>query len=603
MDAVKSHLKQKVQESLHDLIEQAVATVDEEAVADILREELRQLTGEPLQKDAPAVQEETPASQEEASCAVEAQWYPQEQRLAIAYSGPGCHAMARQQVLDDRAMILELDEFPQLMETVTIDVVIGDQADAVAMQGRVVHAQGSEVALEIFSLQGELRKVLEQSLDPESGNRPSTQPVSVAEDNDDDGDDDGASSLAVDRLIELEEARALDEWVFDGDQRAELFYEVADSDSYRLLEVLKGETTLQFLFHRHTLIGVRQEPCLDWEALIIDQLRKSGVISDEDRERAQVLATLHGISIQDGLIDIGAIDVEGLLGAIENCLADHLRDLWQMEEGTKVRIYELDGRPQLRLRRASIPLMAFMVRQLLERSQSLSEAQLEAFHDRCRGKQFVYDPPPPLRRAQDVFPGPYKRFVEVILAEERYLSELDRITKFNQTHCLRFLWVIDRLEALSFDVQKVEMPEHSQIRGLYRGLEAKTPFQVLELHWSAYGGAVEEAYQKMGQRLDVPEEVRRDMGDEIEAIEEAVEEAYQLLKSRRRRKQLRQNHTDRLQRQSAIDVYERQLDSFQMRQAHDDIEDTVRRILELRPSHSAAKKWLKAIKERRRNQG
>lgn len=594
MDAVEKHLKKQIKASLADLIDQAVATLDEEVVAQLVSEELERLGVE----ITPAKEaSDDPGSPAPEDVEVAVSWEPERQRIRIQYQGDGGPGRARKNLFEDRAMMVELSQTPPLMESLDVEIAVGSHGEGFVVQGRVVHAQGSQVALELFTGDGDVRQRLEQHLDaPPEEAAPAAESASPT---DSASQQTSSGPPVVDCLVDRSDAGLIDQWAFDGEDRTEIFFEVARGQSYRVLEVDKGEERYHFLFHHQSLIGVRRDPCFDVDGRLQNKLRRRDDIADEDWERARVIAKLYDISVQDGLIDIGAITVEELIGTIEACLSDHLQKLWEMTEGHSARLYELEGRPPLRLRRASIPVLEFMLHRLWAEAQTLDDGVLQALEARLKDQQFHYDPPPALKGQKSLFSGPKKRFVEVILAEDRSLSELSRITQFRRPQCLRLLWLLEQLNALALGHQDAELPEHSRIRGLYKGLGNKTAFEILDLHWSAYDEVVTRAYETMRQRLEVPPAVRQDLGEELAELEEAVDEAYELLSDRRQRKQLRDRLTDRLQRQGAIELYERKFDGQEIRGSLDEVEDTARRILELRPTHEGAQKRLHWVKHKR----
>lgn len=119
-------------------------------------------------------------------------------------------------------------------------------------------------------------------------------------------------------------------------------------------------------------------------------------------------------------------------------------------------------------------------------------------------------------------------------------------------------------------------------------------FDVLGLHWSCHGRDVKRAGQKLERRIQQLEAKTpgREAQDKLAEIRERVEKAHSFLSSRENRRQLREKHIERNERNSALRILENKLQSLSMRSSGEELRDTCRSILELDPEHSMARELL-----------
>ncbi len=594
MDQRDEYLREQFLTSLRQLVDQGSQMLGESGVLGVLEEMVGELGGTVVPGGAQA---EVDA---DADVAVERRCYFGEKRgepvLTMSYPSPQALEADLETLTQVRGLMVELSRTPPLMESVSIDVKVEGSSKSVELKGRAVHASNEGVALELFPQQEDKRKELEVLVVESGGESDSFSEATVVAPKTDSpiAQDDGERIPGIDRLVERPDELA-HRWSLRGENMEAMLLEAATIEGYGFLEFECSDAVRQYVLHYGKLIDVRSEPREDQETRLIEQLKSTGYIGDEDLERAKVLAAIHGIPQQDALVDMGCITLEDLLSAIKGCLVDDLQRIWELdaEEG---RLYLLQHRPHLPLRRSSVELAEQVVRRIQIKLGRLSRGELQAQMERFSGARIARIRSPIVEWARFGFDADSLRFLEVVLDKGRSLSEVERISNLRREDTRRMLLVLDELDLLTRTDRKSRLPEHYEIEGLFQRIQNADHFEVLGVHWSAYGEEIERAYSQMCSTLEVPRKVESDLADELAELRRAAEEAYQLLCDTRRRREYRNQRFDRFARTSVLEVYEKKADSLRMRGEGEDLVDCLQRILELHPSHRRARAELKLLR-------
>lgn len=587
-------MRQKFLDSLMDLVDDGIEALGEEAVAELLWDSLVEL-------DPATYRFDCEFSDEDGS-----------PRLTLSYRTPLALRRDLEKFTEVCGLMVEVEPAPPLMESLEIVATGAGVDERVGLSGRAVHQANREIAVELYpeddtgdqleALADRMRQVRdrsEQDIGPLASSL-TTEDVETVDPPDEEDADFESGRPAVDQLVDHPEDIER-RWRLEEADIEQIVRELADLDGYGFLEIADGDQTIQYVLHYGKLIDVRRDPPVDTEQRLIDELVDGGWVDDEEVERAGVLASIHDIPVQDALVDMDCLGLEDLLDGIRRRLREDLDELWSRTTG-EARLFLLDRRPPLRLRRSSIDLVEHLVARIRRRVARWPDDRLQAFRRDVEGSRVRRPDAPPFDVERLGLNNRERRFVRQILDEPRSMFELDRISNLNGDETLRLLMVLDQLEMLERCEQSRRRPEHDKIEELHATLDRTDHFEVLGVHWSAHGEEIEEAYRELRELLDVPDDVHRQFEDEIEELREAASKARAVLSDPESRRRYRDEQVDRSARQSALNVYKDKAEAQQMRDDKSDLMDSLRRIVELEPDNREARRKLKALEHARQQE-
>lgn len=593
MNSTKSHIRSQVEQSLQTIIDQSVDSLGREATVAAVEQVLAKLQ----------------SRQQARQC----QFSTSDGRptLIIEYPGAASLRADRSALLEMRGLMVTVAPAPPLMEEIEIRIQRQDRPQSVVLRGRAVHHSPDGAAIEIFAA-ADQHKAIDQliaapapeepppersSSDPvaepaapgtPSSASPATAPASPP------SSAPTPAQYPVNRLIALPDEPTRT-WHPDADDLEAILLALTKVEGYAVLDVNHRAGRQHFVIHFGKLIDVRCDPFEDSEEELIAELSSSGLVEPSMLERAEALARIHGITRQDALIDIGCISLEQLLATIRQCLIQRIDNLWSLSI-EEAHLYELSHRPPLRLRRSSVDLGRQLTRRIEARLSQLSKATLQTRAQRFAGTQLVCRPPYPLSLDALELDEQSQRFITVILNTPRALSDIRRVAHLRGAQLLRILLLLDELGFLTRETKNRRLPDQNLIEGLSQQVANDNHFEVLGIHWSAHQDEVERAYQELQEKLAVDPQTRDAMSDELQRIQEKIDRAYKVLLPDRSRRAYRDKTVDDFAQRSALQVYEKKLDTQRMRQNSTKLVDSLSRIVELDPTNKKARKQLASLK-------
>lgn len=606
MDDRKKFIRNQFRESVTQLVDQGLEVLSREDLVELLEETLTDL-------DPNKYRYTCRFSNEGGDPTV---WL--EYRTAMALDRD------METLVDVCGLMVELDSTPPLMEDLDI-AVTGEGIDQkVRLGGRAVHADGEEVAIELFPPDDDQRRQLgelvetlsEAPTEVQEANDPGSTFTSVDEfsssvvDEEDSVVDEEDSAVdektpasddtqddklpIVDQLID--HGDDIDRrWNLARTDIEEMLLEVATVDDYAVLALESGGETVQYVIHFGQLVDVRRESTQQTEQALAELLQSTGRIDAEDLERANVLASIHDIPVQDALVDMGCITLEDLLRAIRGQLIEEFHQLWEMDTDD-ARLFRLDDRPPLRLRRSSVDLVTQVSTRIKRQIDRLSGDEIEERKKSFSGGRVQRPESIPFDVDRLGFDEDQRRFFDVVLDEPRSLFDLGRISNLRSKEMIRVLLWLDELGILARRERSTKTPEHQEIVSLYNRLDSSNHFEVLGVHWAAYGDEIDEAYQRLQRTLDVSQNVEEALSDELTEIRQTVSEAYGVLSNTNRRRTYRKKVIDDFSRKNGLDIYRSQIDSLMMRDDKTELIDSLSRIVELDPGDKKARQQLEALR-------
>ncbi len=120
-------------------------------------------------------------------------------------------------------------------------------------------------------------------------------------------------------------------------------------------------------------------------------------------------------------------------------------------------------------------------------------------------------------------------------------------------------------------------------------------FEILDLHWSAYGALIEEAYHRdmvIFDRRSVPEELLPKVEADLVRIRQALDEARRVLANDATRVAYRKSFVNTFQLKSGVELYMEKGETALLRRNHREAMDCFKRVLELDPSQVVARQHL-----------
>lgn len=599
MDTERLHVRSHLSDALDSLVDDALDVLGKEDVIDLLEEALKELQGTEQLADV--------------SFASDAG----EPALTLTYHTGDSLEADLDQFMEVQGLTLNLDSKPPLMEAFDIIIKGDDTAGEVVFEGRAIHATDEEVVIEILDVGGDDATRLREFADairaePSASTEPSEpQPqrldeasTSVAKkapkpkpETDSEPADNADSSVPiVDRLIEPD-GEPLRSWDLEELEPEEILLEVATTEGYKVLQLELDDQTRQYVVHDGKVVDDRLDPPVDAEQQLIERMVDDGYITSEQLERADALANIHDMSCQDALVDIGSITVEQLLEIIRLRLVDEIEVIWEAASG-QMALYSLSKRPALRLRRATVDLLPVIVDRVRHRFEELHPSELDELRSSFSGHRIQKRQPLPFDIARLELDRSGRRFLDVLLDEPRTLADLKRMSNLWGERLIRQLLVFDELNLLERCGTAKKSPDHDRIDGLAKSLEGKNHFEVLEIHWSAYPEEVEQAYEKVRERLEVSEEVRESKSEKLEELRRCISRARSTLIDDNSRRRYRNKQVDDFAQRSALEVYERKAETYEMRRDIEKLIDCLARIVELNPDADEARQKLEALRQK-----
>ena len=594
MDVTKAHIRRQVLTALTQTIAEGSSALGEEEMVTVLHELLADLDGENSRVCTFCSQGPRPVLTLEygSSVALEREW-----DILTEICG----------------MLVEVDPPPPKMKDLTVLIAAKGLRDRVELYGRVVQNTTKGSALELFppdvEQKRELKRLLKkmeiakETLNQESSAsmmpgppprearpqrpQPSAEPVSAQP----------VRAQQSPRVLEvglIAETTVEEQWEVTPTTISTILLKAAGIEGYGVLEfkTLHGRT--QLVVHHGELVDIRKERPTESETLE-SLLLSAKRVTAEEIQRAQKMKAEQGISLGEALVDLQTMTHEDLLLAVRTRLIFLLHQIWKFERG-EAKLFRLQRRPEQRLR-SSAKLLAEIVSFLNERYGSLSLAELKERQAQFSGSLLKRIDPMPVSISEMGLDPAVERFVSVLLADSWSLEELHRVSSLSQGKTIQTLLVLDELDLLERSKKSKRRWEETEVEDLYLRLRSSNYFELFGVHWSAYEKEIDEGYDKLTAKLDVPQEVQRNVGDKIEELRREIEEAYMVLSNRRSRRSYRDETIDNFAQKSAIQIYSKKADTFRMQGNVDALVDCLKRILELDPGDKAARRDLIALRE------
>ncbi len=189
-----------------------------------------------------------------------------------------------------------------------------------------------------------------------------------------------------------------------------------------------------------------------------------------------------------------------------------------------------------------------------------------------------------------------QRFFEVVLGNDHRTRSLISISNLNRSQTLALIHALRAMDLIQFQRHNIRTDYHNRlvtsVRSKTSSLEGASPFDVLDVHWSAYTSMIEEAYREQRRQYNLnafPELIQDEIQSDIETILAALDHAREELRQPARRREIRAERVSDLQISNSLGIYLKKGDLSLMRGDVHEALSCFRRVLELDPRHPHAR--------------
>jgi hypothetical protein len=548
-------------------------------------------------------------------------------RLVGVFFTPNALERELANLLEVQAICVPLEDPPPMMTEIDV-VVRTDWSDELSLPGRVVHVSGDQVAIQTFindhSVVEKLRALPEHMrtgappkarttsdiTKPALPRIPPNTPPAVAVE----AQPELPPQQEVRRDIKQSGSFRRVE-VTEIDPRAELEPEVIQLENHNVLPVLvrlaqerfngmielfgAAREKLVITLREGCLIEFEREPEREEDKLEV-LLSNAGKISTEDIARASERAESLGTSVADALLDLRLMEYGDLRVALKTRLIFMARKLWS-GEWQKAEVYQFDT-SLMRTLTPPVPIYQQLFSVTLEQYESnINATRLETIKKRFERVMLKMNEDSALDINELGLSTKQRRFVEVGLAEKRQIADLLLVSPMGQSDSLAMLAALDDIGLLEKDRvtewTKQRTRQRNQLELMMLKIEREDHFDVLGLHWSAYGDEVEQAYQNAVKDYSEDNFDALEVGPDLQKIRARLEQAYQHLKDGPSRRRYRREQISEFKIRSSIDMFRKQAESAQMRRELESAIDFNRRVLELSPGDQQSQRALELLKK------
>ena len=544
-------------------------------------------------------------------------------RLVGVFFTPNALERELANLLEVQAICVPLEDPPPMMTEIDV-VVRTDWSDDLSLPGRVVHVSGDQVAIQTFindhSVVEKLRALpdhMRTGAPPKARTTsditkpalpripPNTPPAVAVE---------AQPQQEVRRDIKQSGSFRRVE-VTEIDPRAELEPEVIQLENHNVLPVLvrlaqerfngmielfgAAREKLVITLREGCLIEFEREPEREEDKLEV-LLSNAGKISTEDIARASERAESLGTSVADALLDLRLMEYGDLRVALKTRLIFMARKLWS-GEWQKAEVYQFDT-SLMRTLTPPVPIYQQLFSVTLKQYESnINATRLETIKKRFERVMLKMNEDSALDINELGLSTKQRRFVEVGLAEKRQIADLLLVSPMGQSDSLAMLAALDDIGLLEKDRvtewTKQRTRQRNQLELMMLKIEREDHFDVLGLHWSAYGDEVEQAYQNAVKDYSEDNFDALEVGPDLQKIRARLEQAYQHLKDGPSRRRYRREQISEFKIRSSIDMFRKQAESAQMRRELESAIDFNRRVLELSPGDQQSQRALELLKK------
>lgn len=535
------------------------------------------------------------------------------------------------QVLEVRALWLEMNDPPQLNQEVEVLIDLPEHGFELALPGRVVHQVGRRTAIDLSGLDDDdiasLREIAdrEDQVDQEADG---SQMAGVAEeaaraniDVSESWDGSAESSLALSRTFEtVSEEESYwygpeSRWLEPEDIGAgatvrreitpeDLLLEVSEASVSGLLEFGAEERQYQVHVDEGHVVRIVGRPKNSREELG-PMLRVADRVSEDDLGRASSHAIKQEQSLALSLYDLEILSGDEIRQAVAGRLTYLLRKMCDLGEGTAqftprsdLEAFELPASEV----RVHVPVESVIFRRRLDRHHQMPSEERDQLVDRDAATYptIVEGAAERIRRA--FADEAHRRMVERLVDGEHKLADLvaesflPPAETFSVLYTLRSMDLVEFVDEAADAVIAPRFEDDIEIKHL--SVHKASYFEVLNIHWSSYGELVDSAFEFHRRYFDPdrePEGLSGPSRKRLREIAERIDAAYKVLCDRESRHGYRQKIMPEYKLEHAIPLFMQRAELARRRGRDDLARDAYARIVEIQPDHEEANRELEQL--------
>ncbi|MBA2664071.1 MAG: J domain-containing protein [Bradymonadaceae bacterium] len=515
-------------------------------------------------------------------------------------------------LLEVGGIFVDIAPAPPMLAEVALIIEGAGASSSVTLNGRVVQVTAAGVALEVYKpneQQRELLKELPGKMRAAGPRRklpaPADAPMPVAAPT-------LAQAPAAPPVVAPTPVRTLatglytvagepvKRWDLSRDSIVKVLIETSTKLGYGVIEVATDGVKRQLLIQDGHLYDIRREPATDSES-VEHLLAASGRFDATAVASARELAAKQNITPGEALVALGHLPHQELAIGLRTRLLFLLTRVCALKDA-QIAYYPLDQYPGTFLLQP-ISLLERAMELVRSHWTALSSEELRTHESSFSQFHLALIDPPPFNVSVLDLPAKEARLLEVVGERSRGLRDLYRTTSLSEQQTLTIVIVLEemgllrRLEVNTWGRVKTQQVE--QIDLMHERLLRDNHFELLNLHWSADNEEVGAAYQAVLVRFN-PDDLSASTDPallaKIAQVRVRAGEAHQVLAARPGRATYRETVIDRFAIEGAIQMFERQLETAKIRREIRAGIEVCRRIIELDPGHSEARRDLDLLR-------
>ena len=331
-------------------------------------------------------------------------------------------------------------------------------------------------------------------------------------------------------------------------------------------------------------------------------LVQAGRLDWDKHKEAERLALENEMSYDTALVRLKHLTYQESLAAMQSRVVFVLGQMLQHTEG--VFEYYFVGQFTKRFSTPPVSLGKIAFKYVFEQWQARSSEQLNAVIEPFELLFVNKVTPPPVPLGEIQLSKRNKRFWDVVLAQKSRVRAVPSVSNMGHQPTLALLLTLRDLGFLVFEHEEVADAGH--IRGLalvkdkHKSIRHATHFEMLSVHWSAYEEIIEDAFKKRIEEFSLesfPEPIHDQIREQLDEIREAVKNAHDVLKDKKKRKTYREKIINSMQLHNGISLYYRKGDMAMLRRDVREANTSLLRVLELNPQHKPARAKLALLRE------
>jgi hypothetical protein len=401
--------------------------------------------------------------------------------------------------------------------------------------------------------------------------------------------------------IEIEAAPE-DTWELSQTDVPSILRELLDHQGLGVLDIVFGARRAQVVLDGNEVVDVELYPKTHKESLE-GLFEAAGKLTVAEIDEAKCHVERHGVSMAEALVDLDVLSYSEMGVALKTRSRFLLGVLWERDQG-RAKLHSLDELNR-RYRAPRSPLGYHVFRRTRDGLQGVVDNDwFEESRNFLRAHLISQAPSPKCVIEELDLSAKHIRFYDLVLETPRPLSEILRISQLGEQETLMFLECLRQIGMLALEETNPWTRQRSkyvkQLVQMQARMRGQNHFEVLGVHWTAYGAEIDTAYEDRKAGLSdekLPDELDAESQELVETLRDKLANSYELLSDPRRRASYRDESVDSFEKKTALEMFVKQADTAKLRRDIAGAIDAYKRVLELAPGHKRAKQDLEVLEK------